>query len=181
MASPHVAGAAALVLSECTFTTAQLKANLMDNVVPIAALAGITVTGGRLNVNNSIRDCGTVPDPPAAPTGLVATAGVNQVTLNWNAVAGATSYNVKRSTTPGGPYGTIASGVGSTTYIDAPLAGGTTLYYVVSAVMGRRERQLLGSVSHPVRQPEPAGGAHQPPGSRRQRSDCSDMERVSRC
>jgi hypothetical protein len=68
MATPHVAGAAALVLSNCSsLTTAQLKANLMDNVNPIAALAGRTVTGGRLNVNNSVRACGGAPPPPPPP------------------------------------------------------------------------------------------------------------------
>ena len=65
MATPQVTGAAALVLSECPLSTAALKANLMDNVDPIASLAGLIVTGGRLNVNRSIRDCGGVPEPPA--------------------------------------------------------------------------------------------------------------------
>ncbi|NJO12539.1 MAG: hypothetical protein HC872_02730 [Gammaproteobacteria bacterium] len=39
---------------------------------------------------------------PMAPTGLAAVAGNAQIQLNWNAVAGATGYNVKRSTTNGG-------------------------------------------------------------------------------
>jgi subtilisin family serine protease len=67
MATPHVAGAAALVLSSCSLTTAQLKANLMNNVDPISALSGITVTGGRLNVNKAIRACGGAPPPPPPP------------------------------------------------------------------------------------------------------------------
>jgi len=71
---------------------------------------------------------------PAAPTGLTATAGNAQVTLSWNASAGATSYNVKRATVSGGPYTTIATGVTGASYIDAGLVNGTTYYYVVSAV-----------------------------------------------
>jgi hypothetical protein len=45
------------------------------------------------------------------PTGLVATAGVSQVTLNWAIATGATTqgFNVLRSTTSGGPYTSIAS------------------------------------------------------------------------
>ena len=39
---------------------------------------------------------------PAAPTGLVATHGLNQVDLSWNTVPGAISYNVKRSMSSGG-------------------------------------------------------------------------------
>jgi subtilisin family serine protease len=57
MATPHVSGAAALVLSRCSLSTASLKANLMNNVDPISSLAGRTVTGGRLNVDRAIRAC----------------------------------------------------------------------------------------------------------------------------
>jgi subtilisin family serine protease len=64
MATPHVAGAAALVLSRCNLNTAALKANLMGNVDPIASLAGRTVTGGRLNVNRAIRACAGGGNPP---------------------------------------------------------------------------------------------------------------------
>jgi subtilisin family serine protease len=169
MASPHVAGAAALVLSECSLTTAQLKANLMDNVVSIPALAGITVTGGRLNVNNSIRDCDGVPDPPPpAPTGLVASGGPSQITLDWNASAGADSYNVKRSATPGGPYATIDTGVTSTDYVDTQLAPGT-YFYVVSAVNSQGEsgnsNEASATVS-PSSPPAPTGLAAVPGNNR---------------
>jgi subtilisin family serine protease len=64
MATPHVAGAAALVLSRCNLNTAALKANLMNNVDPISALAGRTVTGGRLNVDRAIRACAGGGNPP---------------------------------------------------------------------------------------------------------------------
>jgi regulation of enolase protein 1 (concanavalin A-like superfamily) len=48
---------------------------------------------------------------------------------------GATSYTVKRSTTNGGPYTTIATGAGTAflTYADAALTPNTTYYYVVCA------------------------------------------------
>src|ERR1700721_4075590 len=47
--------------------------------------------------------------PPAAPTGLQAVAGNAQVSLTWSASTGATSYNVQRSTTSGGPYTRVAA------------------------------------------------------------------------
>ncbi|XID92815.1 DUF4466 family protein [Paenibacillaceae bacterium WGS1546] len=75
-----------------------------------------------------------LPTPPAAPTGLTATAGNAQATLSWNASGGATGYNMKRATTSGGPYATIATGVTGTSYTNAGLTNGTTYYYVVSAV-----------------------------------------------
>ncbi|MBB6692128.1 hypothetical protein H7B90_12020 [Cohnella xylanilytica] len=71
---------------------------------------------------------------PAAPTGVTATAGDARVDLAWAPVSGAASYNVKRATTSGGPYATVASGVTSTAYADTGLTNGTTYYYVVSAV-----------------------------------------------
>src|SRR5208282_1263612 len=46
---------------------------------------------------------------PATPTDLQAAAGNAQVSLTWMASTGATSYNVKRSATTGGPYANIAA------------------------------------------------------------------------
>jgi hypothetical protein len=71
--------------------------------------------------------------PPAAPAGLQATAGNAQISLTWNASTGATSYNVKRSTTNGGPYTTIASPT-TASYTNTGLTNGTPYYYVVTAV-----------------------------------------------
>ncbi len=77
---------------------------------------------------------GETPNVPAAPTGLTAAAGNAQVALSWTASSGATSYNVKRATTSGGPYTTVAAGVTATSYTNTGLTNGTTYYYVVSAV-----------------------------------------------
>lgn len=72
MSTPHVAGAAALVLSACAFLdTAALRANLIDNVDADGALAGKTATGGRLNVYKAVSACapGVVASPtPSSPT-----------------------------------------------------------------------------------------------------------------
>jgi hypothetical protein len=77
------------------------------------------------------------PSPaPSAPTGLTAVAGDGVVTLSWNAVSGASSYNVIRGTTEGGPY-TLTNGVAggtSTNYTDNSVSDGTPYYYVVTAV-----------------------------------------------
>ncbi len=74
------------------------------------------------------------PWPLAAPTGLAATlVSVSQVDLVWTTSDGADSYNVKRSTSSGGPYTTIAN-VATTNYSDTGVSAGTTYYYVVSAV-----------------------------------------------
>ena len=55
MATPHVSGAAALLLSlDPSLTPAELINILMSTVDPIPALAGISVSGGRLNVNTAV-------------------------------------------------------------------------------------------------------------------------------
>jgi len=70
---------------------------------------------------------------PSIPDGLTATANGNRVELNWLISSGTTNYNVKYSTTDGGPYTPIASST-LTSYTNTGLAAGTTYYYVVSAV-----------------------------------------------
>jgi fibronectin type 3 domain-containing protein len=70
---------------------------------------------------------------PSAPTGLSASAGNGQVMLSWTASTGATSYNVKRSTTNGSGYQTVSSPT-TNSYTNTGLTNGTAYYYVVTAV-----------------------------------------------
>jgi autotransporter-associated beta strand protein len=72
---------------------------------------------------------------PTAPEKLNAIAGDSVVSLTWATYLGATSYNVKRSETLGGPYTTVGTPT-ETSFTDSPLANGTPYYYVVSAVAG---------------------------------------------
>ena len=95
------------------------------------------------------------------PTNLTATAGNQQVSLSWNAVPAATSYNVKRSTTSGGPYTTIASPT-TASYTDTGLNNGTPYYYVVSQVNAVAESTNSVQVSAtPVCTPPPTPTAWQ--------------------
>jgi hypothetical protein len=76
--------------------------------------------------------------PPAAPTGLVAARDPAypsmQVDVSWNNVTNATSYQLLRSTTNGGPYASLAyTAAGGTNYTDIAVTPGTAYYYVVSA------------------------------------------------
>jgi endoglucanase len=76
-------------------------------------------------------------DPPAAPTGLTATAvSASQIDLDWNDnnEQDLYSYCVYRSLTPGGPYEMVAADVTQSAYSDVGLEDDTTYYYVVTAV-----------------------------------------------
>ncbi len=103
------------------------------------------------------------PSTPAFPSEVSAVmAGPDMAALNWNAVTGATSYNVKRSTTSGGPYTTIATGVADTNYTDTGLPR-IEYFYVVSAVAGSVEG--LDSAEAALDYPKLSGSIIGMPGS----------------
>ncbi|HEY6837296.1 MAG TPA: fibronectin type III domain-containing protein [Geobacteraceae bacterium] len=96
------------------------------------------------------------PTAPAAPTGLKATGGANQVSLSWTASAGATSYNLYWSTTSGvtTANGTRVAGVTSP-YAQTGLAAGTTYYYIVTAVNSVGESVASAQASAATNAPLP--------------------------
>ncbi|MGV3724212.1 MAG: malectin domain-containing carbohydrate-binding protein [Actinomycetota bacterium] len=96
---------------------------------------------------------------PAAPTGLVATAGSARVDLRWNASSGATGYNVKRSLSSTGGFTTIGAGVTATTFADTGVADGSTYHYVVSAVGGGGESANSAAASATPSASDPGAGA----------------------
>jgi centrosomal CEP192-like protein len=57
------------------------------------------------------------------------------VTLSWNPSSGAVGYNLYVSSTSGGPYTIVNSGlIGGTSYTDSSASSGQTLYFVATAV-----------------------------------------------
>jgi DNA/RNA endonuclease G (NUC1)/fibronectin type 3 domain-containing protein len=115
----------------------------------------VTAVSSGIESTNSSEASATPLGPAAAPTGVVATAGDTQISLTWNSVSGATSYNVKRSTTSGSGYATIASPT-SPTYTDTGLTNGTPYYYVVTAVNVGGESSNSSEVSATPAVPPPA-------------------------
>lgn len=79
-------------------------------------------------LDHNVQVTGGSPEVPAAPTGVSAVAVAHdRVSVAWNAVATATSYQVFRDAAPVG----TASG---NSYADTGLAGSTTYSYTVKAV-----------------------------------------------
>ncbi|MCX7749959.1 MAG: hypothetical protein N2645_24225, partial [Clostridia bacterium] len=84
---------------------------------------------------------------PNAPNNLKTNLRMQRLNLGWEPVTGATSYNVKRATTSGGPYTTISSNLTDTAYTDTSVVTNTTYYYVVSAVNSAGESANSNEVS----------------------------------
>jgi hypothetical protein len=91
----------------------------------------LTTSGGSAQTWNIVAVTGV----PSAPTNLTASAGNAQVTLNWNASSGATSYNVYRGTASNAENATpIYTGVTTLNKTDTTVTNGTTYFYKVKAV-----------------------------------------------
>jgi fibronectin type 3 domain-containing protein len=76
-----------------------------------------------------------------APNGVAVSAGANQATLNWNAVTGATSYNIYWSNKAGVSTTANSTKIASVTppYIHTGLTPGNWHYYIVTAVTAAGE------------------------------------------
>jgi fibronectin type 3 domain-containing protein len=112
-------------------TTSVVDTGLTNGITYYYVVSALNTYGE--SVNSSPASATPAALPPAAPTGLTATACDAQASLSWTACLGATSYNVKRATTPGGPYTTIVN-ITATSFVNSGLTNGTAYYYVVTAL-----------------------------------------------
>lgn len=85
------------------------------------------------------------PATPRAPGGLTVIAGDGKVELSWDAVEGATGYNVYRST--GNGYELIASGLTAAAFSDDSAVNGTPYSYVVTATNAAGESAFSSIVT----------------------------------
>ena len=134
--------------SSVTGGTADASNNVESVFLPAGTSGPFTITVTAANItsdgvpgNSSTLDqdfaliayntCGTTP---AQTTGVAATVnGNNRIDLSWTN-NDASTYNIYRSTTPGGPYTKIGSAAASP-YADIGVSGGVTYYYVVRGAL----------------------------------------------
>src|SRR5581483_5939652 len=111
------------------------------------ALSGTGVTPSPMELRYVIASDPNLPDPPLnGPPGLAASSTNSVVNLTWNALAGATSYTVQRSSVSGGPYTTIQSGITGTSYTDSAVTSGNIYYYTIFAVTASGNTAIVPEV-----------------------------------
>jgi len=176
MASPHVAGTAALVWSANPgWSNDAVRTQLQDTADDLGEAGWDSKYGWGLVDADEAAPQPTDTTPPAKVTDLTVTkVSCAQLDLAWdaNTEEDLDNYNVYRSTTSGGPYDLVASPI-TNSYSDVGLTASTTYYYVVSAVdtsgnegeksveaSGMTSADNLGPVtSDVVADPNPTNGA----------------------
>jgi subtilisin family serine protease len=174
MATPHVSGAAALVLSRCALDTAGLKNTLLMSVDYVPSLATATATSGRLDVGSAIRTCAAptptptpTPSPTPAPnsapsvslssptggTVFTAPAGINVTAVASDAdgtvgrvdfYAGGQLIGTAASSPYGVNWGNVAAGTYSLTAVATDNAGAQTTSAAVSITVNARPSANAG-------------------------------------
>ena len=117
------------VTSGGTFGAIALEAGVEKIIVVVAKETGKTAKTYTIKVTRAIADESKVPQ------NLVAATGDRAISLTWDAVIGAASYKVYRSTQSGTGYVEIASGITDSPYESTGLEVGKRYYYKVAATV----------------------------------------------
>lgn len=155
MASPHVAGAAALLKSyRSTLSLFQVREILLKTASTNDALTGLAVTGGRLNVGAAM-DYDLDASTPIQPSHLALTSiQDNRIDLNWLDDSTIESgYRVEYRDDPAASFSSRATlGAGSTSYQDNAVQAGEGSYqaYRLRAFNGIGESAPTAEVSFSV-------------------------------
>jgi subtilisin family serine protease len=137
MATPHVTGAAALILAARGYqNVATLKSTILSSVDQIPALAGKTVTGGRLNLCKSAIPCaapsGTITITPSTQS-LTAGSWGGSSTVSHSAllpqmISLSTNSSTGHFSATAPSSGAACSGPSSLPLLVPPVTGGTYYY-----------------------------------------------------
>ena len=130
MATPHVAGALAMIKAHFPGETYQQTIQrLYASGDTITGLKDVISTGRRLNVANAL-----APVAPVAPT-VTATMGdySDKVAVSWTEVSGATHYKLWRALSETDEKSPLTGWTTDVSFDDTTAAEGTTYYYFAQA------------------------------------------------
>jgi Subtilase family/Fervidolysin N-terminal prodomain len=150
MATPHVAGAAALAWSAFPSASAVgVKALLLRTVDPNASLAGRTTTGGRLNVGTALACAGTPQAWVEAPASGFAVGVGDELPVSILAAScGDPDAVTVTATVNGAPLTLLSRGDGLYTGALSPSqAGGVTLQVTTASAGGTDVQTVSGSAT----------------------------------
>lgn len=145
MSAPHVAGAvallhaaasdslAALVAADPAAGALEIKRLILEAVDPLPALAGITVSGGRLNLARATQAAAAWPPLPDFQLSIRRLANLSLL-LEWDGLEGAVGYHVEAAGFAGGDWVRLDT-VAETRWTTPPQVPGTALRYRVIAEM----------------------------------------------
>jgi cellulose 1,4-beta-cellobiosidase len=140
--------------------------NAVTNGVPYYyAVSAVSANGeSTLSWEAAATPGSTAPLPPAPVTQSAAVVN-RAIAVTWSGAGGATSYNVLRATSSGGPYVTVRTGETKTNHADVAVTDRVTYYYVTTAENATGQSDLSNQVSATaVPAPLPATGLTALPG-----------------
>ena len=127
-------------------TSPYVHSGLTNGTAYYYAIAAINAVGPSM-LSNEVSATPQVPIP-GVPQNVSATTGSAKVTIGWDAVAGATSYNIYWSLAAGVTPATGTKIAGAVTpYVHDGLIIGTTYYYVMTAINAGGESPASAQVS----------------------------------
>lgn len=152
---------------ESSGTTSELETvHVPDTLARYVRIVGYgnSTPGSDWNSITELEIWGTILTPPLTPTNLTPTPDDGQIALIWTESESATLHHLKRSTTSGSGYSTIASEAG-VSFLDTNVTNGTIYYYRVSAENDAGESADSAPVSAKPYSPITETELTEPPGT----------------
>jgi subtilisin family serine protease len=135
MAAPHVTGAAGLLFSlEPAASVAEVRDALLAGVDPVASLAGKTVTGGRLDVDQAMAALAAPAAPLLTATNPLSPAESGSPKIVGSAQAGSTVHIFKGTSCSGAPAAAGTAAQLSSPGLTVSVAAGTTEQFTATAI-----------------------------------------------
>lgn len=161
MATPHVAGVAALLWSRYpAYTKDQIRYMIINSVDPLGSLSGKVSSGGRVNIYNAL-------NLPAAPGGLeAAKSAPGTMKLRWTDNSPeASGFKIEYKADAGGSYAQVAAvPTGTSEFSHTGAAPNKTVYYRVRSYASAGNSFYSNEASALTDSSFPAGGGGAPGG-----------------